>query len=562
MGPGRKKLPQQAMIRFIEGLRTHLLLSQLLLLALPAATLASEIDRPVEALVDRHVDDLLRERGVTPAPAAPDDVLVRRTTLDLVGRIPTPDEVRAFRESSDPDRRRALVDRLLESPDFILHQAREFDRLLRGGTSSDLTEYFRHALERGRSWDQIFTELMRGTSSDPETPDPARYLRDRIRDLDRLTNAVSVDFFGINVSCAQCHDHPLVPTWTQDHYFGMKSFFVRTFENGGFIGERSHGQISFKNTEGVEKRASLLFLTGETVEEPPEVVPDAKERQLQKKLLEKLKKEKQPPPPPEFSRREQLIRLGLDSSRTPYLSRSLVNRVWARFLGRGLVEPLDQMHAANPPSHPALLDELARDFRDHGHDLRRLVRGLVLSEAYARSSTWNQEGEPPEPPAPELFAVGIVRPLTPHQFAYSLRVASTNPEILASSLPAPQLEKRLRSLEESSRKLVPSLSPAGENFQVNVDEALYLSNSPEVHASLIDSSSGDSLTGHLGQLRDPGELVNTAVWNIFNRPPSDEEIELLTGFLTDCSKAEEGSSPACEQLVWALLTSTEFRFNH
>src|SRR5690606_15539413 len=116
---------------------------------------------------------------------------------------------------------------------------------------------------------------------------------------------------GVNVSCAQCHDHPLVADWTQDHYYGMKSFFVRSFENGDFIGEKSYGLVEYKTTAGEARQAKLMFLTGQIFDEPENKEPDDKAKKAEKELLEKLKKEKKAPDAPEYSRRAKLVEIAL-----------------------------------------------------------------------------------------------------------------------------------------------------------------------------------------------------------------------------------------------------------
>ncbi len=512
---------------------------------------------PIEEAIDHYIDARIQAKKITTAEQLNDFTLIRRTTLDLVGRIPTLQESKSYSISESKAKRAELVERLLKSPEYIPHQANEFNRMLYGSTQSDLRNYFKRVFETERSWDDVFKELIRGKSEDDKTPDEERFLKDRLRDQDRLTNDVSVAFFGINISCAQCHDHPTVPVWKQDHYFGMKSFLSRTFDNGGYLAERSHGSIKFKTTEGQEKQAKLLFLTNVEVPKPKE--PDGKQRAEEKKLFEKSKKEKKAPPPPQVSLREKLIEQGLDESKGAYLSKSLVNRVWHRLIGRGLVEPLDQLHEANIPSHPELLDWLARDFRNNGYNLKRLIKGIVLSKTYSRSSEWNHKTEKPDA---DNFAVGSTRPLSREQYAYSLKVASTNPKFFAEDIPADQRQNKLLQLQNTSKQLASSFTAPGDNFQVNVDEALYLSNNNKAHIELIASHNKERLSTHLKDLDSPDKLVETAVWTILNRPPTQEEKSILVSFLADCSETKEKGSPPCEQLIWALLTSSEFRFNY
>ncbi len=224
------------------------------------------------------------------------------------------------------------------------------------------------------------------------------------------------------MSCAKCHDHPLVDDWKQDHYYGMKSFLDRTFVVGNFVGEHGYGSVKFKTTEGEEKKARFLFLTGKEVEVggPEELTGDAKKAEKEK--LDEAKKKNEAPPAPEISARAKLVEVALGPDGRDFFSKAIVNRIWHRFFGQGLVMPLDQMHSENPPSHPELLQWLARDAVEHGYDLRRLIRGLVLSHAYARESRAESEN-----PDPRLFGVASPRALTPMQLAASMWVATTDP---------------------------------------------------------------------------------------------------------------------------------------
>ena len=319
-------------------------------------------------MVDHYIDGALRKVTVRAANTADDATLIRRLTLDLAGRIPTAAESRAFIGSTDPDKRVRLVDRLMASPGFVRHQATELDTILMAGGKGSLRDYLVTAVGENRPWDRIFRELMLPDQTDKVQKVAAEYLRQGVKDLDRLTADVSSTFFGVNISCAQCHDHPLVRDWKQDHFYGMKSFLSRTFVNGNgnadFLGERAYGTIRFKTTEDVETKARLMFLTGRRVDEPDAKEPSKEEQKKEKEGLERSKKDKVPPPPPKFSARAKLVEVALQPGERDFFAKAIVNRIWYRLFGQGLVMPLDQMHSANPPSHPELLDWLARDTAD------------------------------------------------------------------------------------------------------------------------------------------------------------------------------------------------------
>ncbi|HEX8204230.1 MAG TPA: DUF1549 domain-containing protein, partial [Isosphaeraceae bacterium] len=496
----------------------------------------------------------LSRDGISPASPADDATIIRRLTLDLAGRIPTAAESRAYLESTDPRKRVRLVDRLMASPGFVRHLATELDALMMAGVKGSLRDYLARALAEGRSWDRIFREVILPDATDAAQQGAAPFLRQRVKDLDRLATEVSTTFFGVNISCAQCHDHPLVSDWTQDHFYGMKAFLARTFENGEFLGERGYGVVTYKTTDGEERRARMMFLTGRVVDEPPGGEPSKEEQKQEKERLERAKKEKVPPPRPGFSARAQLVEVALSPGERDYFARSIVNRTWHRLFGRGLVMPLDQMHEANAPSHPELLAWLARDTAEHGYDLRRLIRGLVLSQCYARGSRW----EGGEVPRASSFAVAAVRPLTPMQLATSLALATADPARLPADIQPEEAETRIEALEAGARGLAPAFGPAGDDRQIGVSEALLFNNGERIAQGLL-TDAPDRLVGRLKAIEDPNQLIDVSVRNVLSRSPDDEELHALGSYLRDRA---DRPVEARRQLVWALLTCSEFRFNH
>jgi hypothetical protein len=222
-----------------------------------------------------------------------------------------------------------------------------------------------------------------------------------------------------------------------------------------------------------------------------------------------------------------------------------------RFYGRGLVMPLDQVHSENPASHPELLNWLARDLAEHGYDLKRLVRGLVLSQAYARSSRWDGDKVPSE----TLFAVAQVRPLTPTQLATSLKLATLDPQ----SLPADRkkLEERIDAIEKSGAGIANLFPAITENFQVGVAEAMLFANNEALQKSLLVG--GGNLTDRMKQEPDLAKRADLAIRNVLGRAPRQEETQTLVAYM---QRRQDRQAEACQQVVWALLTTAEFRFNH
>ena len=510
------------------------------------------IDASVETVVDHYVDVRLREALVEPAFQAIDSDLIRRLSLDLIGRPPSPFETQEFLASVSEFKRAELVDRLMGSEGFVRHQVDELESLLMYPDRGNLRDYLKNAVTENRPWDQIFKDLMLAEQGDDPNAGAGSFVRARLNDVDKMTNEVSVRFFGVNISCAQCHDHPLVNDWKQDQYYGMKSFFARTFESGGFVAERQYGTVDYVTTKGEQRRARLVFLTGEVLDEPEQLEPSDQEKQAEKKQLEELRKEKKAPPQPIYSRRNRIIESGLSPVGRTWLARSIVNRVWYRLLGYGLVMPVDQMHSENPASHPELLERLAEDLIAHDFDLRRLIRGLVMSRTYSRDSSW--EGHATKPEA-NLFAIGRVRMLTPLQLGASLRVATLDPESIGSQVALVDRNKRLEDSAQSGRGLSSRFEMPREDLQLSVSEALYLNNNRELMSELL----GRGLVDRLVHIEDDGTAMELAFQSVLQRPPDSVEREAMLSYLQNRS---ERRLQACQQMVWSLLASTEFRFNH
>jgi len=540
----------------------------ILALALVFATgsplLAEELlppDRPVAAAIDHYVDLLLKADQIEPAATVDDAALLRRLTLDLAGRIPTLAETRAYVESDRADKRERLVDRLLASPDHAFHLRNHLDETLLASKKNDneWRAYLLKAVRENRTWDRMFSEMMIGREDNAQEKPALAFLKARAASIDDLTVDTSSLFFGVNVSCAKCHDHPLVEDWKQDHFFGMRSFFSRTYlTKKKTLAEKYSGSVKFKTVEGTEKQARFMFLTGAVVDEPLVARTADQRKQEENEVKRQMKDAKAPPPkPPAFSPRAELVKLALSPSSSAYFARSITNRTWARLLGRGIVDPLDQMHSGNPASHPELLDWLTRDLVEHQYALRRLIRGIVLSRTYARSSRWEQSRG--EPPSADYFAVAAVRALTPRQYALSLLVATAAP----GSLPGPDKPDdwggRREQLEKASQKLVGEIELPGDNFQVSVDEALLFSNGQRVQDEYLGDGK-DRLVGVLKEQADAGRLVDTAFRVVLSRPAADDERRAFEEYLS--SRAEKDRLGAIRQIVWALITSSELRFNH
>ncbi len=180
----------------------------------------------------------------------------------------------------------------MQSDDFLHQQIRELNWSLMGENHSEFGKYLQTVWKEGKGWDQLYQEVILADYRNDQASGAPAFLKKRVSDLDRLTNDVAIQFFGVNISCAQCHDHPNVPHWTQASYYGMKSFFSATFDNGGFVAERSEGEVTYKNTRGETLEASLQFFDRPPIEETLLVRLDDEGRKKEKERLEQLKKKR------------------------------------------------------------------------------------------------------------------------------------------------------------------------------------------------------------------------------------------------------------------------------
>ena len=218
--------------------------------------------------IDHHINERLRAEGVSPAAIVADETFLRRVTLDLAGRIPTTTERTNFLSQKEDEansqvRRRGLVEKLIHSPDYAYHTRNQLDilLLLRSEHNATWREYLLEATNENRGWDQMFREIFQPEDTLSGDVRPVSYLKKQLNDLDALTNGASVKWLGVNIACAKCHDHPLVDDWTQDHYYGMTSFFKRTFRTKkGFLSERFEGLPKYTDIYGDEQQPGLMFL--------------------------------------------------------------------------------------------------------------------------------------------------------------------------------------------------------------------------------------------------------------------------------------------------------------
>ena len=369
-----------------------MLLPRLLLIASVAIVMsidcnAARAQDPAQPLSAR-IDELISARAIGPvAPDVDDAQFLRRISLDLIGRIPSVSEVREFLGDGSPDKRERAVDRLLSSPEFPRHMAVVFDVMLmerRGNKhvkTDEFREYLRASFEQNKPYDQLVREILSADGTEDKIRAAAAFYLERDVEPNLLTREIGRTFFGIDLQCAQCHDHPLIDDYVQTDYYGLNAFVMRSSlfqpdtKKPALVAEKAEGESTFKSvfTEredlmgprlpGGQEFTEAALMPGERYD----VKPDKNVRGI-----------------PKVSRLARLAEAATDGSNVAF-NLNIANRLWAHMFGRGLVQPVDLHHSSNPPSHPEVLELVAREFAGMDYDVRGLLRELALTRAYQRS---------------------------------------------------------------------------------------------------------------------------------------------------------------------------------
>ncbi|MDG2127362.1 MAG: DUF1549 domain-containing protein [Fuerstiella sp.] len=548
----------------------------LISLTMIACSAASSVaDTPLHKWVDMAVGMGSVGFENVAADDAGDAAFARRLYLDLTGMIPSAEQARRFLADRSTDKRARLIDQLLTSPQYARRMQYEFDTMLmerrpdKHIKSDEWRNYLRQSFAQNKPWDQLVSEMLTADGTDEKTRPAARFLLDREMKTDTMTRDLGRIFLGRDLQCAQCHDHPNIEGYLQRHYHGLAAFLNRSYlftdpkSKQTSIGEKAEGAVKFTSvftSESDETAPRLLDLPPiedpPAAEEPYTVKPDKKVRSV-----------------PVYSRRLQLAAAMTDPANVAF-RRNIANRLWALMMGRGIVEPLDMWHAENPPLRPALLDLLADTLADHDYDIRYLLRELALTKTYQQSSQYNGDAEDSDA---AHFAVSMLKPLSPEQLAWSMMQATSLTETTLKDLKAKHLaagtedaEKQiddplwqeetlhnaLKAHVDTFAGLFGVVGIQTSRFDASADQALFVRNGAALQ-SWIASGSGQ-LTSRLNMLQPP-DLIDEFYFSVFSRPPAIGEIHFVTQFL---EQQPDDRESAIRKLVWAALSSAEFRFNH
>jgi len=346
-----------------------------------AATLHTQIDRIVDSA-----------RLGPPAEICSDEEFLRRIYLDLAGKIPTREEARQFLQDSSPEKRARLIDRLLADPHFDRNFMRVLDvmlmerRIEKVISPGKFRAFLRTAIEERQPLNELVREILIADGEKDEERAAARFLLDRSAEPHILTRDVGRLFLGVDMQCAQCHDHPSIDDYLQSDYYGIFAFLNRTYlfgsEKGSVVAERAEGEVEFVSVfVGGDPQSMMPHLPGDKEMNEPKMA------QSERYIVAPAEGVR---PIPKFSRRA-LLANELTSGKYHAFQKNLANRLWAHMFGRGIVHPLDFHHSANPPTNPDLLSLLAEELANLDFDLRMFLREIALSQTYQRSSELPEE---------------------------------------------------------------------------------------------------------------------------------------------------------------------------
>ncbi len=490
---------------------------------------------------------LAKWKSLNLAPSAPasEAAFIRRAYLDAAGILPTAEEVEEFLNDSAPDKRAKLIDRLLERDESFDYWAYKWSdlllvssRKLRTNAMWAFYNWIRDGVKQNKPWDRFAREIF--TSSGSTRANGALNYFVLHKDTIGLTENVTQAFLGQRLTCARCHNHPL-EKWTQRQYYQMANLFSRVgLKNGDQAGEFT---VYAKAAGDINHPRLLRPLDPTPLDGAPMSVASADDRRLH------------------FAR-------WLTSPENSYFARSIVNRVWGNFMGRGLVDPIDDVRATNPASNEELFAALTRDFVDHGFDVRRLIRTIMNSGVYQLSSEAN-----PTNGADTIYYSRYVVKRLPGEVILDAMSQVTGVPTAFAGYPAGTRAMQLPDVRVASRFLSVFGRPeriicdaAERSADPSITQALHVINGDTLNRKLSAADGYVALLLKLG-LSD-ARLLDHLYLSAYGSYPSEQEKREMTTALAasrqgkpTAEAAREARRQALEDMVWAMLTSKEFLFN-
>ncbi|MBQ18003.1 MAG: S-layer protein [Planctomycetaceae bacterium] len=509
--------------------------------------------RPVPAAagstpVDRFLVAGWSRLGILPSPEVDDATLIRRLTLDICGTLPTVEEVREYLADRRPDKRSRLVNRLLDRPGYAAYFAMKWADILqnrgkgystgkqRAGTAL-FAGWIRDSLAANKPYNQFVAEILTATGSQRENPPTVWYRQ--VRTSVDYVESVAQAFLGVRIQCAQCHHHPF-ERWSQADYYGLAAVFARVGRKGGFAdAEVPTNQVIYVKSTGAVQHPR----TGRVIPPRPLGGPDFDLT-------------------PFDDPRQRLVGW-LSGPGNPFFARTLVNRMWGHFLGRGIIPPIDDARASNPPSNPELLEWLTRDFIESGFDLKHVIRQIVNCRAYRLSSLPNASNGLDTQFFARFYPRRLAAEVLLDGISQVLDVPTSFPGDRGGKFPEgtraielPDENVAVHFLDVFGRPARTSACECERADDPALAQALELVSSKEIQRKLTDKN------GYAVRLasnkKAHSQNIRELFVRVFARPPRPREEQTAKEYL----ESEQDRAEGYRSLLWALLATNEFLFNH
>ncbi|MCE9608156.1 MAG: DUF1549 and DUF1553 domain-containing protein [Planctomycetia bacterium] len=529
----------------------------------------------------KQIDKLMTDgaKGAAIAPVADDATFVRRVYLDLAGRIPSKDETKTFLADKASDKRAKLVDTLLTGKEYPTRMQSLFNAMLmeRRGENPEWSKFLEAAFAANEPWDKLAQRILDPDASRDVDRGAAFFYTKRLdkvgqqeTDYPGLTRDVGRLFLGMDLQCAQCHNHLFIEHYKQQDFQGLYTVYQNTFIRSDVkfpaIGEKPMA----KKIDFMSVFDKIPLTTGPRIPGGKEIAIPTFEKD--KEYLVPPDRKTNFPGEPRFSALEAVARELAVPSNQPFVD-NIVNRLWFVMMGRGLVMPLDQYHFGNPPTHPEVMKLLREQFVAHKCDMKWLLRELALTDTYQRSTLLTSESEAP---APETYRIGNEKRLSAEQIMTSVIVATgANVAQLSAKAAAAGAKPAVAGAKPAAAE-APSAAAANEklraifvkafanppqdpevDFAPSLKSALFVLNS-EVLLTCLTPEAGN-LVDRLTKLSDPAAISDELYLCILTRTPTDDERQAVADYLT---KNAARRPAALTNLAWSLLASTEFCLNH
>jgi hypothetical protein len=497
--------------------------------------------------LNNFIDELayarFRKLGLLPSAPCTDAEFLRRASIDTLGILPPVEEVRAFLADTSPDKRRKAIDRLLTHPLWADHIATRWADLLRPnpdrvGVKSVyvLDQWLRESFRQNKPCDQFVREILI-TQGNSHRYGPAVIYRDRREPAD-LTTMFSQLFLGVRLECARCHHHPN-EKWSQEDFYRMAAFFAPLKQKGGGISAPiSGGNETFYFAAGGTQKHPV---TGEIMKPQP---PDGPLAEAAKDTDPRL-----------------ALADWLFDPTNPFFARAMANRIWAQFFSKGIVDPVDDFRLSNPPSNPALLDALVKELVRVKYDWKELMRTILNSQLYQLSSVPNETNKADT----RNFSRFYRRRLGAEMMADAMSDVTGVPSKFQGMPQGGRADQSWnykidsRTMDAFGRPNSSSDCPCERNTKPAIGQSLHLMNSEELHRKLTNTGENSRVQRLATGKDSPREIVTELYLACYGRPPAEEEITVATAaFIKDAAARRR----ATEDVLWALVNSAEFVFNH